>query len=201
MDNTQAQIRLKPITAAQVATREALESVGREIIKGRWAEDNEMAGKQHGRIGGRLYAYLFMYLQAQPIGEAYPDNVNYVLEGTPENIVTMRIPDVSFVRAARVDHQDPGYYYLAPDLAVEVLSPSERPATTQSKIDDYLQQGTAQVWVIDPVQERVSVYQADQPTAHYMRGQVLEGGALLPGFSLALDTLFESGLKPNEAEE
>ena len=107
------QISIKIITVHDVEQCELAEQTGREIIKGEWAERNEMAGIEHGLIAGRIFAMLFIFLQTHKLGTVYPDSVNYVLEGTSNNIIVMRIPDVSFVATKRVE-RNKGYYYLAP---------------------------------------------------------------------------------------
>jgi Uma2 family endonuclease len=184
-------IILKPITADDVERHELEEQVGREIINGEWAEENEMTGKLHGRIGLRLIMAITPFVTQHQLGEVYPDNVSYVLEGTKGNIITMRIPDLSFVAAHRVDDQDPSYYYLAPDVAVEILSSSETPRDTQDKITDYLRFGTRHVWVVDPAARQIIVYLPDGTTAVYGAGDTLSGGDVLPGFELHVARIFE----------
>lgn len=178
-------VTLKPITAEDVFAREEEEEVAREIINGEWAEDNEMASKGHGRIGGRLITFLSIYLMSHPVGEAYQDNTNYVLKGTRRKIEIMRVPDVSFVRAERVDHDAPDdMYYLAPDLAVEIISSSERRRKIADKVKDYLTYGTRQVWVIYPDVQQVIVHHPDGETKTYGIQDSIEGGDLLPAFSV-----------------
>jgi Uma2 family endonuclease len=184
------QVLLKPITAEEV---EALEAQGivREIVDGQWVGESKpiMAGKLHGRIGGRIFGKLFIYLEAHPVGEAYQDNTTYVLRGTKNHIELMRIPDVSFVSAERVDHADPGYYYLAPDLAVEVVSPSERAGEIAAKVKDYLRYGTQQVWVVYPDLGQAIVHLPDGTARTYE--DTLPAGDLLPGFALNLGEIFK----------
>lgn len=186
------QITIKPITADEVAQMEAQDIV-REIVNGQWTGESKalVAGKLHGLIGGRVFGELFIFLKSHPeLGEVYQDSVSYVLEGTKGNIINMRIPDCSFVTAARVDTSDPGYYYIAPDLAVEVISPSERETDIEEKVKDYLRFGTQQVWLTYTDEQRMVVCSADGSTRNYGIEDTLSGGDLLPGFELVLREVF-----------
>jgi len=179
------------IPAQQVAEREAAEGFAREIINGEWAEEVEMAGQLHGLVGKRVLRILDNFVAKNKLGEVYPDGVTYVLEGTPEHIITQRVPDVSFVAEARVDRSNTGSVYVAPDLAVEILSPTERPGTTSGKVTDYLRFGTQQVWVIDPTQKQIAVYLPNGSVNVYKTGEKLPGGDLLTGFELTVSEIFE----------
>ena len=77
--------------------------------------------------------------------------------GSPD---TVRAPDVSFISAERLppDEFPHGYPTLAPDLTVEVLSPSERPGARREKMQDYFAAGTRLVWEIDPAQPTITAY-------------------------------------------
>ncbi len=80
---------------------------------------------------------------------------------------------------------------LAPDFAVAVLSPDETTSETNAKLDDYLAAGTALLWVIDAEKRRVAVYAANAPTRWFRSGDTLDRGDVIPGFTIALDELFE----------
>lgn len=98
------------------------------------------------------------------------------------------IPDVAFVRtdrltdAPRID----GYYPVAPDLAIEVLSPTDAPRKVRAKVLNYLQAGTT-VWLIDPVDRLVEVYVPGKPAVLLDVTGTLNGGEVLPGFSLPVN--------------
>jgi len=105
----------------------------------------------------------------------------------------VRIPDVAFASWDRI----PGGKVptepvptLAPDLAVEVLSPGNTPAEMQRKRIEYFSAGVLLVWIVDPDTRSVAVYTtADQPTI-LSETDTLDGGNVLPGFSLPLRDLF-----------
>ena len=79
---------------------------------------------------------------------------------------------------------------FAPDLAVEVLSPGDRPGETLAKVADWLSGGTRLVWVIDPMRRTARIYQEDGAELAIHEGDVLDGGSVLPGFSCPLDSIF-----------
>ncbi len=85
----------------------------------------------------------------------------------------------------------PGLLQLAPDLAIEVLSPSETASELQEKLDDYKAAGTALVWVVDPVRRTVMVVASDAPVEWLHEADVLEGGDVVPGFSCPVAAIFE----------
>jgi Uma2 family endonuclease len=105
----------------------------------------------------------------------------------------VRIPDVAFISWDRL----PGRRYptqpipqLAPDLAVEVLSESNTPAEMQRKRDDYFHVGVRLVWEADPETRTVAVYTSPTAFVTLTEADVLDGGAVLPGFTLPLRDWF-----------
>lgn len=106
----------------------------------------------------------------------------------------VRIPDVAFFCWDKL----PGRMLpaqpipdLAPDLAVEVLSKTNTPAEMKRKLREYFRAGVRLVWMIDPARRQAEVYTApDAPAATLGAAQALDGGAVLPGFTLPLAELF-----------
>lgn len=179
-----------PISFEMVKQREQQEGAAREIIAGEWAEENEMAGRLHNLITKRVVKKLDDFVEANHLGEVYGDNLTYILQGTRQNIITQRVPDISFVREERVDHDNDGPLLIAPDIAIEVLSPTEREGETAGKIADYLRFGSQQVWVIDPEERSLAVHFPTGRVRVYQGEDVLPGGELLPGFELRIADLF-----------
>ncbi|MBN2305578.1 MAG: Uma2 family endonuclease, partial [Anaerolineae bacterium] len=92
-------------------------------------------------------------------------------------------------KARQPQLSDQPYNPTPPDLAVEVLSPTDLPAHTRIKIANYLSDGTV-VWVVDPQTRQVEVYAPGQPVQQMGENGTLDGGAVLPGFSLAVKDIF-----------
>ena len=105
----------------------------------------------------------------------------------------VRIPDVSFVSWDRL----PGRFVprtpipdLVPDLAVEVLSPSNTAAEMERKLKDYFFAGVRLVWYVDPEKRRVEVFTAPDQSSRLEEASILDGGAVLPDFSVPVRELF-----------
>ena len=83
-----------------------------------------------------------------------------------------------------------GLWRIAPDLAIEILSPSNRPADVQEKIVDYLEAGVRLIWILDPHARTAAVYQPRRDPFIVREGATLDGSDVLPGLSLPLADLF-----------
>ncbi len=108
-----------------------------------------------------------------------------------------RRPDVAFVSHARWPYNrrvpDVPVWDMVPDLAIEVISPSNTAFAVHRKIHDYFKAGVARVWVVYPEQAEVYIYSTPQQVQVVGVGQELDGGDLLPGFRLPVAVLFEDG--------
>ena len=107
----------------------------------------------------------------------------------------IRLPDASFTAWRSLPTPDAhlrDYAQFPPDLAVEVLSLSDRPRAFARKVRDYFTYGTRQVWVADPRAETVVVYTAPGESTTLSRNDTLDGGKVLPGFTLPLAELFDA---------
>lgn len=187
-------VTLKPITAEDAHELEA-RGISREIVNGQWVElgkETVAAGKQHGKIGAKMVAQFVHFLEGKNLGEVYQDNVGYVLEGTSDHIELMLIPDLSFVSVGRVVSENPNdFYYPAPDITIEIISPSERVADIRKKVKSYLQYGTQQVWLVYPDTQEVVVNFADGTSKTYSENTPLPAGHLLPDFVLDTSKIFK----------
>ena len=154
-----------------------------ELIRGRLVV-REPAGFRHGVVAVRIAHYLQEFVLSHDLGVVVAAETGFKLEAAPD---TVRAPDCGFVRKARVPDPLPrGYFPLSPDLAVEVLSPDDRPGEVLSKVADWLQAGSVLVWVIDPERRTARVYRADGSESHLSDSDALSGEELLPDFELAL---------------
>ena len=181
-----------PITIKDIESMEACGSM-REIVHGQWvdASEEKMAGELHGAIATNLIIALGSYVQAHRLGRVYPADTTYILEEDQHGVQLMRLPDVSFVAADRVKtHDRDTYYQLAPDLAIEIISPSERAAAMRAKLKDYLRTGVHQVWQVYPETQEVVVYLRDGTARTYGLGQTIPGDEILPGFALPVADIF-----------
>ncbi len=158
-----------------------------ELVRGELRQMSP-ASPFHGRYEIRLIVALSSYLANHPLGEIFPGDTGFILQSSP---LTIRAPDVAFVTAARIPTEDaPGLWRLAPDLVIEIVSPSEHARTIAEKVSDYLTAGTCLLWVVYPEQQHVHEYRATHPFRIYTVGDTLDGHDVLPGFQYALAALF-----------
>ncbi|MGL6095767.1 MAG: Uma2 family endonuclease [Fimbriiglobus sp.] len=99
-------------------------------------------------------------------------------------------PGVSFYSLARCPEPPGDYFPIPPDLAVEVLSPSDRQSAVREKVQQYLAAGAREVWVADPETRTVMVYRGSLRGAEYDEADTLDGGDVLPGFACQVADLF-----------
>ena len=101
-------------------------------------------------------------------------------------------PCFSFIRAANLTPGRVTEAFIpgAPDLVVEVLSPSDTATRTTVKVQTWLRHGAQLVWIVEPESETVTVYRADGSVALLKPGNDLDGEQVLPGFRYPLDRLF-----------
>jgi Uma2 family endonuclease len=141
------------------------------------------AGARHGRTSLRLGAALLAFVSPKNLGEVF-DSTGYRLPGG-----NIRSPDASFVASKRLAKIPEGFLELAPDLAVEVLSPDDSPREVLDKVGEYLAAGVQVVWVIDPRAGRAVSYRSLTDVREIGPDGTLDGGELLPGFRCPLADL------------
>ena len=152
-----------------------------ELIKGELIVSP--AGMQHEGIAAELIGLLIIYLKVQRLGRVYTSSVGFALPSGD-----LLSPDVSFVRNENLpDGKSPvGFGQFAPDLAVEIISPSDNLTDVEDKVELYLQNGTQLVWVINPKIGRATVYRADGTVSLVRTEGNLNGESVLPGFACPL---------------
>lgn len=148
------------------------------------------AGYRHGRVSLRVGRRVGDFVDEHDLGEVLSNDTGFVLGRGPD---TVRAPDVAFVRAevAATLVDEKGFAEVAPDLVVEVVSPSDRAGEVVAKALAWLDAGVRLVWVVDPDSRSVLVHRPDG-VGRLVRGAgaVLDGDDVLPGFALPLDELF-----------
>lgn len=147
-------------------------------------------GAPHGTAAINLVVMLANHVRAHGLGRVFGDSFGYELVRLPR---TVRVPDGSFVRAERLPPEGigPGLFKFAPDLAIEVLSPSETASELEEKLDDYLFSGTRLIWVVDPVRRTVMIVAADTPVRWLRESDTLDGGTVIRGFTCPVSDIFE----------
>jgi Uma2 family endonuclease len=141
---------------------------------------------RHNLVRDRIGRFLGNFAEEHNLGTAFLET-EYQL--TPE---TVRIPDVSFVRADRMREVDLDRRIQGgPALAVEVVSPTDLAQDLARKVDQYLDAGAQVVWVVYPNVREVHVFREGGAASVLGPEEILEAPALLPGFAVSVATLFE----------
>ncbi|MEO7964469.1 MAG: Uma2 family endonuclease [Gemmatimonadaceae bacterium] len=159
-----------------------------ELVRGQLIV-REPPSTYHGIISARLLYLISHHVYSNELGVVASQDTGFHIATDPD---TVRAPDVAFVGRARTSHiPEHGYARLAPDLAVEVLSPGDRPGELLSKVGDWLDAGVRLVWVLDPARRQARVYRADGSVAVIAMDGELEGEEVLPRFCCALAEVFK----------
>ena len=149
---------------------------------------HEPPGFSHGAIVARLTSVLDDHVRAHGLGLVVAGDAGFKLASDPD---TVRGADVAFVQRDRLPDPAPtAFAAFAPDLAVEILSPTDRPGETLAKVADWLSAGTRLVWLIDPVRRVARIYRDDGTELVIGERDTLDGGSVLPGFSFPLNSIF-----------
>lgn len=180
-----------PAAVAKMWTEEellALPSDGKhELVDGELVFMSP-AGGFHGRVSSRLGGRLTVFVEDRGLGGVYDGQTGFWMKSG-----NLRAPDVSFVAQEKLDKlgaSPEGFFKFAPDLAVEVLSPSESMKDMQGKIDDYFASGTRLVWVLIPRIKGARIFHERKRSKLLRADESLSGEDVVPGFSIRLSDLY-----------
>lgn len=164
-----------------------------ELVRGRLVREPP-AGMDHGQLATQLTALISLFVDRHALGEVFTADTGFVLFEEPP---TVRAPDVAFVSRDRLPppEESIGFGRLAPDLAVEIISPSNTAIEILEKAEDYLEAGTRLVWVVEPRRRSVTVYRSRTEIQMLRENEVLEGYDVLPGFSVKVAEIFARSTK------
>jgi Uma2 family endonuclease len=144
------------------------------------------AGRRHGEVNVRLAAVLLAFVDRHRLGHVLDSSTGFRLPGG-----NIRVPDVAFVAAGRFPSESKldDFSPVPPDLAVEVLSASDRPRYVLDKVGEYLSAGVRLVWVIDPAARTATAYRSPTDVRNLRVDDALEGEDVLPGFRCVLSEI------------
>ncbi|MBI4544544.1 MAG: Uma2 family endonuclease [Gemmatimonadetes bacterium] len=177
----------RPLTVEQFERLPENELYRLELVRG-WIVREPRPAPLHARVASILNRHLAEFVEGSGLGAVF-DEMGVVLYEEPG---TVRGPDLCFYVRDRIPAQGygKGFWHVAPDLAVEILSPSNSASDILEKVTEYLDRGARLVWVVDPDSRSVTVYRSLREIQLLRGDDVLEGGDVLPGFRLPLARLF-----------
>ena len=147
------------------------------------------AGEEDGYLAMEVGSRLAQYVREHRLGRVYAAETGFRLASNPD---TMRAPDVAFVNQRRIEEVGPvrGYRPGAPDLAVEVISPSDTYTEVGDKVLYWLDAGTLMVIVVNPRRQTVTVYRSRTDIVILTKDEELDGKDVVPGWTLRVADLF-----------
>lgn len=178
----------KPMTAGELLAMPD-DGYRYELVKGELIRMAPPPGSEHGEVTMNLAGPLYQYVKSNDLGIVYAAETGFKLESNPD---TVRAPDIAFVRRERVQETGrlPGYMSGAPDLAVEVLSPSDRVSRVEEKVAEWLEGGARMVWVVSPKLHTVTVYRSLTDIVTLTEKDKLDGAEVVPGFQMNVAEIF-----------
>ncbi len=149
------------------------------------------AGKRHSFIAGNIMAPLHTHVRRDRLGRVGGTDGGVVVRRNPD---TVREPDVFFVSAERLPlhDQSDGYLEVAPELVVEIISPNDSQDEVDKKTRMWLDLGVLMVVDVYSRTRTISVHRPGVPAVTLTGDDVLDGGEVLPGFSLPLSEIFDA---------
>ncbi|MBX3068939.1 MAG: Uma2 family endonuclease [Thermomicrobiales bacterium] len=180
------------VTSTQLVTADELLTMGSDAPFELWEgvlKEVSPSGSKPSVIGARLQIFIGQFVLERDLGFTTNADGGYVLDSILHTVVA---PDVGFYRSDRYPGgvPDQGFYPMPPDLAVEVISPTDRRTDISRKQELYTRAGVPLVWWVDPENRSVTICRPGKEPEVLDESGVLDGGDVLSGFTLALDRLF-----------
>ena len=165
-----------------------MDGMGRvELVKGEIIELMP-TGYKHGFIEALIAFFLMSYIREHKLGHLLIGEAGIYTRRNPD---TVRGVDIAFVSNERMSQtQSTGFLDVAPELIVEIMSPSDRWIDIQEKLAEYFNIGVELVWLVDPQLEQIHVYRSLDEVSRLTAEDELSAAELLPGFSVPLSEIF-----------
>lgn len=149
-----------------------------------------LTNNQHAETLGELSYKISAFVRQHNLGRTLVGDTGFTLERNPYGRDTVRGIDLAFLSKARAPEPlPPGFLEGAPDLAIEIMSPSNTMTDIRRKINQLLQAGCRQVWIVHPDLREVDVHTSDGAKV-YRESDKLSAGDILPGFEIDVADIF-----------
>jgi Uma2 family endonuclease len=177
---------------AKLITGEELLAMGDigpcELIDGRIVRLSP-TGRSHAFVEFNLSSALTLFVRHRKLGQVLVGEVGIFTRRSPDRV---RGADIAFVSNERLsDTTSGGYLKIAPELVVDVISPTDRWQDVRQKLDEYFAIGVYRVWIVEPDNRAALVYSSSTEMRKFGEGDTLAGEGVLDGFSLLIAELFE----------
>ena len=174
------------LTAAELEQMPDDDSVQTELDEGELIT-MALAWEGHGFLEMKIGSILWIHVSRKRLGRVYTGDTGFRLRDD-----TVRAPDVAFVRQERVEAlTSKGFAKGAPDLAVEIFSPSDSVPQLMRKVKQYFACGCHTVWIVYPDRKEIHLLEAAGGDRILGVGDTVEAPELLPGFSVPVAEFFE----------
>jgi Uma2 family endonuclease len=158
-----------------------------ELIDGRIVAMSPTGG-EHGTLESELGRVLGNFVIEKRLGWVLTGEVGIYIRRNPDRI---RAADIAFLSRQRLPRKPaPGFLTVAPELIVEVISPTDTWEDMRRKLADYFSIGVERVWVVEPENRAVVIYRSLNEAVTLNEGDVLQGEGALEGFELSIAALF-----------
>jgi Uma2 family endonuclease len=188
------QERARPSAATALVTANDLAAMpdggdGFELIRGRLVAMSP-TGPDHGRTGTRLTIRLGAFVERHELGETWINDVGFRVD-LGDGKDTVMAPDIAFLAKSRPPHDRAEPWYAgAPDLAIEIVSPSQSHPSVMAKAQDWITAGAQEVWLVDPENRTVEVLRAGSNQIALLGSEMVLESPLVPGFSVKVGEIF-----------
>ena len=179
----------KPVTAEDLLLMTQGDTGKRyELVEGELWE-MPPAGGYHGNVAFTIASIIGAYIRGKNLGVGFTAETGFVTRRDPDSV---RAPDVAFVSKERLaqGRAPDGFVQIAPDLAVEVVSPSDSAAAVYVKVEEYFAAGARLVWVVHPDTRSVTVHHSPGESKTLREGDALDGEPVFKGFQVRVRDLF-----------
>jgi Uma2 family endonuclease len=157
-----------------------------ELIKGELLTMSP-SDAEHGELVVNLTVPFATYVKQNSLGVVFGAETGFKLESDPDTVLA---PDIAFVSRERVSVIPANYWAIAPDLVVEVISPSEREREVKNKTQQWLGFGVRLVWLVKPKSRTVEIHRVNKAQVLTVN-EILSGEEVVPGFEISVTTIFE----------
>ncbi|MCA1791198.1 MAG: Uma2 family endonuclease [Thioalkalivibrio sp.] len=180
-------VQLQPVTADELLTMPD-DGLRRELVEGE-VRLSPPPGEEHGVVAAEILISLGNHVRGSGLGRVHAAETGFKIATAPDTVMA---PDVAFVSRERIEQAaiGTGYRAGAPDLAVEVVSPSDSFVEVEAKVARWLAAGCRMVVVVNPGRRAATIYRSREDIVLLTEADVLDGGDVVPGWRLPLRELF-----------